>query len=64
MVAYYQDIGVYVSLIGVADLPNWPTIYGKDIAGISIDRSKDGTYASQLTIFRAGHYSFVTIINN
>jgi hypothetical protein len=34
-----------MSLIGVADLPNWDTVYGKDIAGISVDR-KDGTYAS------------------
>jgi hypothetical protein len=52
----------YPSPIGVADLPNWPTIYGKDISGIALDR-RDGTYASQLTIFRAATYIVNTIIN-
>jgi len=53
----------YFSPIGVADLPNWPTIYGKDISGIALDRH-DGTYASQLTIFRAGEYRINSVLNN
>lgn len=45
ILARYQNHNGYMSHIGVADLPNWDTVYGKDIAGISVDR-KDGTYAS------------------
>lgn len=63
ILATYQNHMNYPSPIGVADLPNWPTIYGKDISGIALDR-RDGTYASQLTIFRAGSYIVNTIINN
>lgn len=61
--ATYLNHDNYFSPIGVADLPNWPTIYGKDISGIALDR-KDGTYASQLTIFRAGEYRINTVINS
>lgn len=61
--ATYLNHDNYFSPIGVADLPNWPTIYGKDISGIALDRH-DGTYASQLTIFRAGEYRINSVLNN
>ena len=49
--AKYVDHNSYLSPIGVPDLANWPFVYGKDISGIALDR-KDGTYASQYTIYK------------
>jgi hypothetical protein len=61
--ATYEDNTQYTSPLGIADVANWAEIYGRDIAGISQD-NKDGSYAAQITIYRAGKFSLSIRIND
>ncbi len=63
ILAQYVDHDDYQSPIAVPDLANWAVIHGKDVSGIALDR-KDGTYASQFTIFRAGKFTLSIKISN
>jgi Filamin/ABP280 repeat len=62
ILAKYVDHNAYLSPINVPDLPTWQFNYGKDITGLALDRF-DGTYASQLTIYRAGTYALSIKVN-
>lgn len=53
--ANYLNHDEWPSPIGVADMTDWAFIYGRDIIGIS-SNNKDGSYLSQLTIYRAGAF--------
>ena len=55
MLAVYENHDSWPSPIGIADSADWQATYGTDIAGIAID-SGDGSYACQLTLYRAGQF--------
>lgn len=62
--AYYEDhLTSWSSTIGVPDLYHWDQTYGKDIVGIGSDNT-DGTYASQITIYRSGTYRLEVKVND
>ena len=61
--AAYIDNLAYPSPLGLPDITNWAQIYGKDIAGISMDNG-DGTYTGQITIYRAGKFSLSIMIDD
>ena len=63
IIAVYDHHSTWPSPIAVPDATAWESIYGTDIAGIAIDNS-DGSYAGQITIYRAGEFSILIRINS
>lgn len=62
IMATYLDHDQYPSPIGIADLTDWQSTYGQNIAGIALDNG-DGTYAAQITIYKAGRFTLNIRVN-
>ena len=62
IMATYVTNSQYASPLGLADLTGWDYIYGRDISGIVQDNF-DGTYAAQITIYRAASFILSIKIN-
>jgi hypothetical protein len=62
ILALYVDHSEWNSEIGIEDLPGWSSVYGKDTLGLVSDNA-DGSYSCQITIYRAGKYTFQIKVN-
>ena len=61
--AIYVDHDSWPSPIAIDDAADWQSTYGTNIAGIAIDNN-DGSYAGQITIYRAGEFYIDVKINS
>jgi len=62
VIATYLDHTQWPSPISIPDLTDWKSTYGENIAGIALDNG-DGTYAAQLTIYKAGRFRLNIRVN-
>jgi hypothetical protein len=64
--AKYVNHNNWTSLVPIPDFADWQSIYGKDVEGIALfnNASSPYSYKAQLTIFRAGIFTFEQKINN
>ena len=60
--ARYLNHDDWTSPIGVPDLKQWQQVFGKDIVGIA-SSNNDGTFSSQITLYRAGSYQLSVQVN-
>lgn len=63
--ASYVNHNSWLSVIGVSDFADWPSIYGLNVSGVAFyDNSTwPVTYKNQITVFRAGLFSLDVKVN-